>query len=62
LASGSFETLRQRMIGCGVAEAQLKFPHATEDRQWLNGLTVISEIGLNDDRPSHALSTTNKPF
>lgn len=62
LASGSFESLRQRMIGRGVAEAQLKFPHVTEDRHWLDGLPVISEIGLNDDRPSHALSTAYKPF
>lgn len=54
LAPGSFETLRQQMIGRGVAEAQLKFPHVSEDRHWLDGLTVMQEIRLSDDRPVSA--------
>ncbi len=44
LAPGSFEQVRQRMIHQGVAEAQLKFPHVSEDRHWLDGLTVVQEI------------------
>ncbi|MEB3231957.1 MAG: GH3 auxin-responsive promoter family protein [Leptolyngbyaceae bacterium] len=52
LAAGSFETLRQRMIHHGVAEAQLKFPHVSEDRQWLQGLAIDQEVRLPGDRPT----------
>lgn len=51
LAPGSFETVRQRMISRGVAEAQLKFPHVSEDRHWLDGLTVIQDVRMVGDRP-----------
>lgn len=51
LAPGSFETLRQQMIQSGVAEAQLKFPHVSEDRDWLTQLTVLQEVRLEGDRP-----------
>ncbi|PSB16345.1 GH3 auxin-responsive promoter [filamentous cyanobacterium CCP1] len=54
LAPGSFETLRQQMVGRGVAEAQLKFPHVSEDRRWLDGLTVMQEVRLRGDRFSIA--------
>lgn len=50
LQAGSFSTLRQRMIDQGIAEAQLKFPHVTEDRRWLSGLVVEQEVRLADDR------------
>jgi hypothetical protein len=49
LQPGSFSILRQRMIQRGIAEAQLKFPHVTEDRQWLSGLVVEQEIRLLGD-------------
>ncbi|MCY7283768.1 MAG: GH3 auxin-responsive promoter family protein, partial [Cyanobacteria bacterium CAN_BIN43] len=50
LQPGSFSTLRQRMIDRGIAEAQLKFPHVTEDRQWLAGLIIEREVRLAGDR------------
>lgn len=50
LASGSFETLRQRLLQRGIPEAHLKFPHITEDRQYLAGLTVEREIRLAEER------------
>jgi hypothetical protein len=58
LAPGSFETLRQRMMRRGVAEAQLKFPHVSEDRHWLDGLPVIQEVRLSGDRPISPISPT----
>ena len=48
LAPGSFEQVRQRMLQAGIAEAQLKFPHVTEDRSWLDGITVTQEIGIEE--------------
>jgi GH3 auxin-responsive promoter len=50
LQPGSFSTLRQRMIDRGIAEAQLKFPHVTEDRQWLSDLIIEQEVRLAGDR------------
>ncbi len=50
LQPGSFSILRQRMIDRGIAEAQLKFPHVTEDRQWLAGLIIEQEVRLAGDR------------
>jgi hypothetical protein len=49
LRSGSFSILRQRMIQQGIAEAQLKFPHVTEDRKWLSGLMIEQEVRLVGD-------------
>lgn len=46
LASGSFATLRQRMIQRGVPESQLKFPHLSSDRQFLAGLAIEREVGM----------------
>ena len=46
LAPGSFESLRQRLMQRGVAEAQLKFPHVTENRNFLDNLTITQEIHL----------------
>lgn len=44
LAPGSFALLRQRQIECGIPDSQLKFPHISENRQFLAGLTVEREI------------------
>ncbi|HEY9648779.1 MAG TPA: GH3 auxin-responsive promoter family protein [Chroococcidiopsis sp.] len=44
LEPGSFATIRQRMIQRGVPETQLKFPHISEDRQFLSGLSVQQEV------------------
>jgi hypothetical protein len=49
LAPGSFATLRQRQLAKGVPDSQLKFPHISEDRGFLAGLTVEREIRLPED-------------
>jgi hypothetical protein len=46
LEPGSFAILRQRMIQRGVAEAQIKVPHVSDDRDLLEGLVVQQEIEL----------------
>ena len=50
LASGSFATVRQRLLQKGIPEYHLKFPHISEDRQFLAGLTVEQEVRLPDKR------------
>ncbi len=47
LAPGSFGVVRQRQLQKGVPDSQLKFPHISEDRQFLVGLTVEREITLS---------------
>ena len=49
LASGSFAIVRQRQLEKGVPDSQLKFPHISEDREFLSGLVVEREIMLPDD-------------
>jgi hypothetical protein len=49
LAPGSFAILRQRQLERGVPDSQLKFPHISEDRQFLAGLEVEQEVRLPDD-------------
>jgi acyl-CoA synthetase (AMP-forming)/AMP-acid ligase II len=49
LAPGSFATLRQRFLQRGIHEAQLKFPHISEDRQLLAGLAVEQEVRLPEE-------------
>lgn len=49
LAAGSFEQLRVQMVQTGITEAQLKFPHVSEDREWLSGLPVVHEERLKGD-------------
>ncbi len=44
LACGSFEILRQRQLKKGIPDSQLKFPHISEDRSFLTGLTLEQEI------------------
>jgi hypothetical protein len=50
LQPGSFAKLRQRLIQQGMAESQLKFPHLSEDRQFLNDLPILQEVRLEGDR------------
>ncbi len=46
LAPGSFSMLRQRQLQKGIPDSQLKFPHVSEDRNFLAGLTVLQEFQL----------------
>ncbi len=48
LSSGSFAILRQRQLAKGIPDSQLKFPHISEDRNFLNGLKVEQEIVLSN--------------
>ena len=50
LAPGSFAILRQRQLQKGIPDSQLKFPHISEDRDFLAGLVVEQEVRLPDDR------------
>ncbi|MGC9502600.1 GH3 auxin-responsive promoter family protein [Baaleninema sp.] len=47
LASGSFDLVRQRLLGNGIPEHHLKFPHISEDRQFLAGVSVEQEVCLS---------------
>ncbi|AFY67548.1 GH3 auxin-responsive promoter family protein [Geitlerinema sp. PCC 7407] len=49
LAPGSFGILRRRQLDRGIPDSQLKFPHLSEDRQFLAGLTVLQEVRLPGD-------------
>jgi hypothetical protein len=49
LCRGSFALLRQRQVERGIPDSQLKFPHISEDRQFLSGLSVEQEVGLPED-------------
>lgn len=49
LAPGSFTILRQQQLQKGIPDSQLKFPHISEDRNFLAGLTVEQEVRLVGD-------------
>lgn len=49
LTNGSFAILRQRQVLRGIPDSQLKFPHISEDRSFLAGLTVEQEVRLPKD-------------
>ena len=49
LVSGSFAIVRQRQLQKGIPDSQLKFPHISEDRSFLAGLTVEQEFRLPGD-------------
>ncbi|MBW4680000.1 MAG: GH3 auxin-responsive promoter family protein [Microcoleus vaginatus WJT46-NPBG5] len=49
LAPGSFGIVRQRQIEKGIPDSQLKFPHISEDRQFLAGLVIEREIRMSED-------------
>lgn len=48
LAPGSYAQLRQRLLDRGVLESQIKFPHLTEDRHYLDGIGVAQEVRMGD--------------
>jgi hypothetical protein len=50
LAPGSFATLRCRQVQRGMYDSQLKIPHISEDRSFLQGLVVLSETRLSEVR------------
>lgn len=49
LEPGSFATLRQQQVQKGIPDSQLKFPHTSEDRSFLAGLTVEREIRMEEE-------------
>lgn len=49
LESGSFARLRQRLLHRGIPEHHLKFPHISEDRQFLAGFSVEREVWFPAD-------------
>lgn len=49
LATGSFAILRQRQLQKGIPDSQLKFPHLSEDRNFLAGLIVEQEVRQQGD-------------
>lgn len=49
LASGSFEIICQREVERGMPEFKLKYPHVSEYRNFLAGLTVLKEVRLPED-------------
>lgn len=46
LATGSFAIVRQRQLQRGTSDSQLKILHLTEDRKFLDGLTVLREFRM----------------
>ncbi|GAA6615912.1 GH3 auxin-responsive promoter family protein [Scytonema sp. NUACC26] len=46
LEAGSFAIIRKRQLQKGIPDSQLKFPHISEDRNFLAGLKVEQEIRL----------------
>lgn len=48
LSNGSFAIIRQRQLQRGIPDSQLKFPHVSEDRNFLAELSVEKEIELED--------------
>ena len=49
LAPGSFAIVRQNQVLKGIPDSQLKFPHISEDRNFLAGLKVEQEVRLPED-------------
>ncbi len=47
LVPGSFAIIRQRYLEKGIPDSQLKFPHLSEDRQFLEGINILEEIKLS---------------
>lgn len=44
LKAGSFAKVRQRQVERGMSDSQIKFPHISEDRQFLTGIEVDREV------------------
>ncbi|MFO8041051.1 MAG: GH3 auxin-responsive promoter family protein [Sodalinema sp.] len=51
LKPGSYDLLRQEQVERGIPDSQLKFPHITEDREFLANLPLAQEVRLPEDRP-----------
>ncbi|MBP0006068.1 MAG: GH3 auxin-responsive promoter family protein [Cyanobacteria bacterium SBC] len=49
LKPGSYDILRQRQVEKGIPDSQLKFPHISEDRQFLAELPLLEEVRLPED-------------
>ncbi len=47
LATGSFATVRQRLLQKGIPDSHLKIPHINEDRKFLAGLDIEQEVKLS---------------
>ncbi len=48
LQPGSFAQMRQRLMAQGIPESHLKFPHISEDRQFLTDLPVEQDVTLSN--------------
>ncbi|MGB0696611.1 MAG: GH3 auxin-responsive promoter family protein [Rhodospirillaceae bacterium] len=48
LAQGSFFALRQRRVAIAQASADVKLPHVSEDRQFLDGATILEAFDFVD--------------
>jgi GH3 auxin-responsive promoter len=46
LAPGSFAQVRQRQVDRGMFDSQLKFPHISEDRNFLAEFAIVQEVAL----------------
>jgi hypothetical protein len=51
LKPGSYDKLRQQQVERGIPDSQLKFPHITEDREFLASLPLAQEVRLPEDHP-----------
>ncbi|KYC36999.1 GH3 auxin-responsive promoter [Scytonema hofmannii PCC 7110] len=49
LGAGSFAIVRKRQLQKGIPDSQLKFPHISEDRSFLGGLTIEQEVRLPEE-------------
>lgn len=49
LEAGSFGIVRKRQLQKGIPDSQLKFPHISEDRNFLAGLKVEQEVRLPEE-------------
>lgn len=55
LKPGSFARVRQRQVERGMSDSQIKFPHISEDRQFLNGLDIEREVEWSAEGWSNSL-------
>jgi hypothetical protein len=51
LGSGSFALVRQRQVERGAPDSQLKIPHVSEDRYFLQDLVILQEVKLETQQP-----------
>jgi hypothetical protein len=60
LAPGSFAVVRQRQLKRGTSDSQLKIPHLSEDRKFLEDLMVLEEFSMQESTPI-AAPPSSKP-